>query len=144
MYRRPSLRLLDGVVSYSNADFSVRRSNTQHGTEKLTHTAENTIECFRIDYCGDFGRGQSAVEAEEVCGETGNVRSSHGSSVYGAPVNIWAPRVNVTSTWDNGKTNTIIGEPGLRVIDIRSGDGDHSLTAGRSDVHRVSWGLRRR
>jgi len=109
----------------------------QHGAEKLTDTAENTIERFLIDYRGDSGRGQGTVAAEEVCGETGNMRSSHGSPMllYSPPTS--AGRNDVHAGSPDINDGTIIGEPGLRVIEIRSGDGDRFLAA-RRGVNRVS------
>jgi len=65
------------------------------------------------------------------------VKSSHGSSVGvsllvvpgGSDVHAGSPDIN---------GGTIIGEPGLHFIDIRSGDSDNLLTVGRSDVNHVS------
>ena len=46
---------------------------------QLTTTTENIIKCFITNGRGDFVWGQSAVGAEEIRGETRNVRNSHGS-----------------------------------------------------------------
>ena len=99
--------------------------------EKLTDTTENTVERFLIDYRGDFGWGQSAVEAKEVCGETSNVRSSHGSSAVIECLPAGPGGNDVLAGSPNINDGTIIGEVGLRVIDIRSGDGDRLLNASR-------------
>ena len=105
--------------------------------KKLTDTTENTIKRFFLDNRGDFGWGQSAVEAEEVCGETGNVRAGHGSSAVdvglparesGSDVHAGGPDIN---------DGSIIGEVGFRVIDIRCRDGDRLLNAGRRVLARV-------
>ena len=61
-------------------DFSMQGSNMRHGTEKLTDVAKNVLKRLFVDNGGDLGWGQRAVETKEVCGETSNVRSSHGSS----------------------------------------------------------------
>jgi len=45
----------------------------QQGANKLTNITENTIKCLFVDYLGDLGWSQRAVEAEEVCGETSGV-----------------------------------------------------------------------
>ena len=129
--------LLTVPAATGNADFSVWRSNTQCGVKKLTDTAENTIKCFFPDSHGDLAWGQSGVEAEEVCGEAGDVRSSHGSSAqdFGLPVFPGGSDVHAGSPDING--GTIIGEVGLRVIDIRSGDGDRLLSAGRRLAARI-------
>jgi len=120
-----------------SAEFSPRRSNTQHEAKKLTDTTENTIKCLFIDNRGDFCRGQRAIETKEVCGETGNVRSGHGRSFVdvGLPARPGGYDVQAGSPDING--GTIVGEVGLRVIDVRSGDGDRLLNAGRRVVARV-------
>ena len=120
-----------------NPDFSIPRSNTQQGAKQLTDTTENTIKCFFVDDRGDSGWSQRAVEAEEVCGETGNVRSSHGGSADGvsflarpggSDVHAGSPDINAA---------TIIGVAGLRVVDIGIGDGDRLFNTGRRKVARI-------
>ena len=120
-----------------NADFSVRRLNVQHEVKQLTDTAENTIECFFIDNRGDFGWGQRAVEAEQVCGETGNMRSGHGSPLhlFSPPTSAGGNDVQAGSPDING--GTIIGFIELFIIERRSGDGDHLLNAGRRVAARI-------
>jgi len=105
--------------------------------KKLTDIAEHAIKCFLLDYCGNFGRGQSAVEAEEVCGETGNVRSSHGSSVDGVSLPVFPGGRDVHACSPDIDNGAKIGEVGLRVIDVRSADGDNLFDAGRRGVARV-------
>jgi len=129
--------LLTVPAATGNADFSVRRSNVQHEVKQLTDTAENTVERFFIDNRGDFDWGQRAVEAEEVCGETGNVRSSHGSPLllFSPPTSAGGNDVHAGSPDVDG--GTIVGFTPLCIIERRSGDGDHLLNAGRRVVARV-------
>ena len=105
--------------------------------KKLTDTAENTVKRFFIDNPGDFGWGQSVVEAEEVCGETGNVRAGHGSSVNGVSLPARPGGSDVHAGGPDINDGSIIGEDSLRVIDIRCRDGDRLLNAGRRAVGRV-------
>ena len=74
--------LLSNLLAVPSAiggvEFSVRRPNARCGTKKkLTDVAENAFERLFIDDRSDLVWGQGAVDAEEVCGETSNVRSSH-------------------------------------------------------------------
>ena len=129
--------LLTVPDAMGNAYFSVRGPNMQHRAKQLTDTTENAIECFFIDNRGDFGWGQSAVKAEEVCGETGNVRAGHGSSVVGIGLPVIPGGSDVQAGRPDINGSTIIGELGLRVIDSRSSDGDRLLNPGRRVVARV-------
>jgi len=105
--------------------------------KQLTDTVQNIIKCSFIDDRSDLGWSQRAVDAEEVCGETGNVRSSHGSSVDGVGLPVVPGGSDLHSGSPDINGGTIIGEVGLRVIDIRSGDGDRLFSAGGRDVSRV-------
>jgi len=60
----------------------------QRGAKKLTETIKNIFKCPFIDNLGDFSWAQRAVDAEEACDVTSNVRSSLGSSRYrvGPPI----------------------------------------------------------
>jgi len=120
-----------------NADFSARGSNTRRGVKRLTDTAQNTIKCFLVDHRGDLGWGQRGLKAEEVCGETGNVRSSHGCSVGGTGSPIFPGGSDVHAGSPDIDGSTVIGEPGLLVINIRSGNGDRFFSAGGRPVARV-------
>ena len=90
--------------------------------KKLTDATENVLERLSIDKLGDLGWGQRAVETEEVCGETSNVRGSHGSSRnhLGLPVVPGGDDVQAGSPDINGGTK--IGEVGLDIQDSGSGD----------------------
>jgi len=129
--RRVVEQLVDSTGSYGRGCFSVHWSNTRRGMKELTDTAENTIKCFSLNSRGDLGWGQSAVEAEQVCGKTGNVWSSHGSSVDGVDPPVFPGGSDVQAGCPDIDGGTIIGEVGLRVVDIRSSDGDRLLSAGR-------------
>ena len=120
-----------------NVYFSVRGSNMQHRAKQLTDTTENTVECLFIDNRGDFGWGQSAVEAEEVRSEAGNMRTGHGSSADGVNLPVRPGGSDVLAGGPDINDGTIIGGVGLRVIDIRIGDGDRLFNAGRRAVDRV-------
>jgi len=120
-----------------NADFSVRRSNTRRGVKRLTDTAQNTITRFLVDHRGELGWGQRGIEAEEVCGETGNVRSSRGCSVGGVGPPIFPGGSDVHAGSPDIDGGTVVGEAGLLVINIRSGNGDRLFSAGRREVARV-------
>ena len=129
--------MLTVPAATGNTDFSVRRSNTQHGEKKLTDTAENITQCLFINNLGNSGWGQRAVEAEEICGETSNVRSSHGSSVNGFSLPVIPGGSDVQAGSPDVDGGTPIREVGLCVIDSRSGDGDRLLNTGRRVVARV-------
>ena len=105
--------------------------------KELTDTADSIIKCSILDNLGDFGRGQSAVDTEEVCGEAGNVRTCHGSSAenFGPPTRVGG--CDVLAGGPDTNASTIIGVAGLRVINIRIGDGDRVLSAGRRLAARV-------
>ena len=124
-----------------NADFSVRRSNTRGGAKELTDIAESIIKCSILDNLGDFGRGQSAVDTEEARGETGNVRTGHGSPFHGYGPSAREGGNDIDSGSPDINDGTIIGARPLRVIDIRSGDGDRLLKAGRRVVARILVGI---
>ena len=109
----------------------------RRGVKKLTDTANNTVECLVINDRGDSGWGQCAVEAEEVCGETGDVRSGHGSSADGLSLPVIPGGSDVHAGGPDTNAGTIIGVAGLRVVDIGIGNGDRVLRAGRRDVDRV-------
>jgi len=119
------------------ADFSVCRPNMRHGGKKLTDTTENILERLGIDKLGDLGWGQSAVEAKEVCGETSNVRSGHGSSRdhVGLPVVPSGNDVQAGSPDVNGSTK--VGERGPDVLDSGSADGNRLLNASGRVLARV-------
>ena len=95
----------------------------------LTDTSENVLKRLFIDKLGDLGRGQRAVDAEEVRGKTSDVRSSHGSSRdhVGLPIVPSGNDVQARSPDINGCTE--IGERGLCILDSRSADGDRLLNA---------------
>ena len=120
-----------------NHEFSVWRSNTQCRVKKLTDSADNIIKRLFIDNRRDFGWGQSAVEAEEVRSETGNVRTGHGSSADGVNLPVRPGGSDVLAGSPDINDGTIIGGVGLRVIDIRIGDSDRLFNAGRRAVDRV-------
>ena len=133
--------LLSNLLAVPSAaggvDFSMQGSNMRHGTKKLTDVAKNVLKRLFVDNCGDLGWGQRAVETKEVCGETSNVRSSHGSSRdhVGPPIIPSGNDVQAGSEDVNGGTK--IGEVSPFIIDIRSGDSDCLLNAGRRVVARV-------
>ena len=130
-------QLVGGPVSYSDVYFSFQGPNTQHGEKRLTDVTENVLKRLCIDSRGNLVWGQSAVDAEEVCGETSNVRSGHGSTRdrIGPPVVPSGSDVQAGSKDIDG--GTIIGEVGPLIIDIRGGDGDRLLSAGRGVVARI-------
>jgi len=100
----------------------------------LTDVAENVLKRQFINSLSNLVWGQRAVEAEEVCGETSNVRSSHGSSRdhVGLPIIPSGNDVQAGSEDING--GTIVGEEGPLIIDIRSGDSDRLCNTGRRVV----------
>jgi len=107
------------------------------GRKKLTDVTENTIECAVLNSLGDLRWGQSAVDAEEVCGVTSNVRSGHGSSRDGIGPPIIPSGSDVQAGGPDFDGGTIIREAGLCIIESRSGDGDRFLNTGRRVVARV-------
>jgi len=119
-------------------DFSIRRSNTQRGTKRLTDTTENVLKRQFIDGRGNLCRGQGAVEAKEVRGETSNVRSGHGSSRdhVGLPVVPGGDDVQAGGPDVNGGTK--VGERGLCVLDSSSADGNRLLNTSGRVVARVT------
>ena len=120
-----------------NADFSIRRSKRQRGAKELTDTGESFSKCLVIDHLGDFGWGQGTVDAEEVCGESSNVRSSRGCSAGDFSLPIIPGGSDVQAGSPDLDRGTIIGEVGLCVIESRSGDSDRFLSAGRRVFFRV-------
>jgi len=120
-------QLVDGTGSYGQ--WWLQRPEIKHG-KGLTDTGESIITCFVIDNRGDFGWGQRAIEAEEVCGKTSNMRGSRGSSAGGFSLPVIPGGGDVQPGSPDVDGGTIIGEVGLCVIDSRSGDGDRLLNAG--------------
>ena len=131
-------QLVDSARSYEQRRFSVRRSNRQHGEKELTDTTENVLERLLINKLGDLGWGQRAVEAEEVCGKTSNVRGSHGGSRdhFGLPIVPGGNDVQARSPDVNWGTE--IGEVGLRILDSGSADGNRLLNASGRVIARVT------
>jgi len=121
-----------------SADFSFRGSNMQNGAGGLTDTTEHVLERLFIDNLGDLGWSQSAVEAEEVCGETSDERSGHGRSRdhFGLPIVPGGNDVQARSPDVNW--GTITGEVGLHILDSGSGDGNRLLNAGGRVIARVT------
>ena len=95
----------------------------RYGAKKrLTDTTENVLKRPITDNPGDLCWGQGTVDAEEVCGETSNVRGSHGSSRdnIGPPIIPSGNDVHAGSPDIN--RGAPIGEIGLDVGDSRSAD----------------------
>ena len=109
----------------------------QHGEKQLTDTSENVLKRLFIDNLGYLGWSQSAVDAEEVCGETSNVRSGHGTSRehLGLPIIPSGYDINAGSVDIN--EGTIIGGGGHCILECRSGDGNRLPNAGRRVVLHV-------
>jgi len=125
-------QLVDGAGSYERRRLQCLQAKHAMWRKKLTDAGESVLERLRVDKLGDLGRGQSAVEAEEVRGETSNVRSSHGRSrdTLGLPIVPSRNDVQTRSPDINGGTK--VGERGLDILDSRSGDGNRLLnTSGR-------------
>ena len=100
--------------------------------KKLTDTSENVLKRLRVDKLGDLGRVQRTVGAEEVRGETSNVRSSHGSSRDHVGLPIVPSGNDVQTRSPDIDDGTEIGERGLCILDSRSANGDSLLnTSGR-------------
>ena len=124
-------------LATGSADFSIRRSKRQRGAKELTDTGDSIRKCLVTNHLGDFGWGQGTVDAEEVSGESSNMRSSHGSSLaeFSLPVIPGGKNVNAGGPDIDG--GTIIGEVGLCVIESGSGDGDRFLNTSRRVPARI-------
>jgi len=96
----------------------------QYGGDKLTDTTENILKRSFVNNLGDLSWGQRAVDTEEVCDETSNVRSSHGCSRNGFGPPIIPSGSDVQAGSEDIDGGTIIGELGPCILDSRSGDGN--------------------
>ena len=105
--------------------------------KKLTDTSENVLKRLRVDKLGDLGRVQRTVGAEEVRGETSNVRSSHGSSRDHVGLPIVPSGNDVQTRSPDIDDGTEIGERGLCILDSRSANGDSLLNASGRGAVRV-------
>jgi len=127
-------QLVDRAGSYGLRWPQRPGSNIQRGAKQLTDTAENVLKRLCIDTVANLVWGQSAVDAEEVCGETSNMRSSHGRprDHIGTPVIPSGNDVHARS--EDINRGTKIGEGGPCIMDITSTDSDCLLSAGRRVV----------
>ena len=105
--------------------------------KKLTDVAENVLKRPFIDDCGDLGWSQRAVEAEEVCGETSNMRSGHGSSRGQIGLPIIPSGDDLRAGSEDINWGTKIGEDAYFIIVSRRGDSDRLLNASGRAVARV-------
>jgi len=110
-------------------DFSIRGPKMQRGEKQLTDTTKNVLERLIIDDFSDLGWGQSGVDAEEVCGETSDMRSGKGSSRehFGLPINPSGYYIRAGSVDIN--VGTVTGEGGRCILECGSGDGNRLLNA---------------
>ena len=116
-------QLVDGAGSYGRWRFQYLQDEHATWRKKLTNTTKNVLKRLITDNLSDLCWGQSAVDAEEVCGETSNVRGSHRGSRdhIGPPIVPSGNDVQTRSPDIDGSTE--IGEVGLDIGNGRSSDG---------------------
>lgn len=97
----------------------------------LTNTRNDVIQRLFLNRCVNLSGVQRAVETEQICDKTRNMRCRHGSSREDANRPIVESRNDIETRSPDVDTGSEVGEICLCVVNCRGRDGDGLRDAGR-------------